>query len=103
MKKLFVANLSFRVNDDDLNQAFAEYGEVISAKVIKDNFSGKSRGFGFVEMKEDAEAEKAIQELNGADFDGKVISVSIARPKTDKKPGGGYRDERRGGYPGKRY
>jgi len=101
MKKLFVANLSFRVNDEDLNGAFAEYGEVISAKVIRDNFSGKSRGFGFVEMKEDADADKAIEELNNADFDGKVISVSVARPKTDRKPGG-FRDDRNSGFK-KRY
>jgi RNA recognition motif-containing protein len=102
MKKLFVANLSFRVNDEDLNQAFAEYGKIISAKVVKDKFSGRSRGFGFVEMEEDAEADKAIEELNNAEFDGKVIAVSVARPQTEHKPGGGggYRDNNRSGGAG---
>ena len=101
MKNIFVSNLSFRINDEDLKQAFADYGEVSSAKVIKDNFSGKSRGFGFVEMKNDEEADKAIAELNEAEYDGKVMTVSVARPKTDRKPssGGGFRDkERSGGY-----
>jgi RNA recognition motif-containing protein len=105
MKNIFVSNLSFRINDDDLKQAFADYGAVNSAKVIKDNFSGRSRGFGFVEMTNDEEAVKAIEELNNAEFDGKVMTVSEARPKTDRKPGGfsdsrgggGHRDSRAGG------
>ena len=84
MKNIYVSNLSFRINDEDLKQTFAEYGEVISAKVIADNYSGKSRGFGFVEMKNDEEADKAISELNEAEFDGKVMSVAVARPKTDR-------------------
>lgn len=87
MKNIFISNLSFRITDEDLQQVFADYGEVSSAKVITDKFSGKSRGFGFVEMKNDEEADKAIVELNEAEFDGKVISVSIAKPKTDRKPG----------------
>ena len=103
MKNIYVSNLSFRINDEDLKQAFADYGEVISAKVITDKYSSKSRGFGFVEMKNDEEADKAIEELNNAEFDGKVMSVSIARPKTERKPfnrdnqrsgggsGGGYK------------
>ena len=107
MKNIFVSNLSFRINDDDLKQAFADYGAVNSAKVIKDNFSGRSRGFGFVEMTNDEEATKAIEELNNAEYDGKVMTVSEARPKTDRKPGGfgdsrgGNSDSRggsRGGY-----
>ena len=100
MKNIFVSNLSFRITDEDLQTTFAEYGEVSSAKVIKDNFSGKSRGFGFVEMKNDEEADKAIEELNNAEYDGKVMTVSVARPKTDRKPGGGgggYRDNHRSG------
>jgi len=87
MKNIFVSNLSFRIDDEDLKQAFADYGAVTSAKVIKDNFSGRSRGFGFVEMTVDEEAAKAIEELNNAEFDGKVMTVSEARPKTDRKPG----------------
>lgn len=97
MKNIFVSNLSFRINDDDLKQAFADYGDVNSAKVIKDNFSGRSRGFGFVEMTNDEEADKAITELNNAEFDGKVMTVSEARPKTDRKPGG-FHDSRGGGH-----
>ncbi len=102
MKNIFVSNLSFRINDEDLKQAFTDYGEVNSARVIKDNFSGRSRGFGFVEMKNDEEADKAIEELNNAEFDGKVMTVSVARPKTDRKPGG-FGDSRGGsggGYGG---
>jgi len=97
MKNIFVSNLSFRINDEDLKQAFADYGAVNSAKVIKDNFSGRSRGFGFVEMTNDEEADKAIEELNNAEFDGKVMTVSVARPKTDRKPGG-FGDSRGGGH-----
>ncbi|MCK9420981.1 MAG: RNA-binding protein [Bacteroidales bacterium] len=96
MKNIFVSNLSFRINDEDLKQAFADYGAVTSAKVIKDNFSGRSRGFGFVEMPNDEEADKAIEELNNAEFDGKVITVSIARPKTEHKTGS-FSDSRGGG------
>jgi RNA recognition motif-containing protein len=99
MKNIFVSNLSFRINDEDLKQAFADYGAVTSAKVIKDNFSGRSRGFGFVEMTNDEEAAKAIEELNNAEFDGKVMTVSEARPKTDRKPGG-FGDSRGGGHGG---
>jgi RNA recognition motif-containing protein len=88
MKNIFVSNLSFRITNEDLQTAFAEYGEVISAKVIIDNFSGKSRGFGFVEMTNDEEADKAIEELNNAEFDSKVISVAVAKPKSERKPGG---------------
>ena len=96
MKIIFVSNLSFRINDEDLKQAFADYGAVTSSKFIKDNFSGRSRGFGLVEMTNDEEAAKAIEELNNAEFDGKVMTVSEARPKTDRKPGG-FSDSRGGG------
>ena len=81
--KIFISNLSFRVSDDDLKTLFDEYGAVKSAKVITDKFSGRSRGFGFVEMDNDDEAKKAIEELNQADYDGKQILVSIAKPKTE--------------------
>ncbi|MBP1629973.1 MAG: RNA-binding protein [Bacteroidetes bacterium] len=83
---IFVSNLSYAINDDDLRQAFEEYGEVSSAKVIMDKFTGRSRGFGFVEMS-DENGQKAIEELNGASFDKKVISVSVARPREDKPEG----------------
>lgn len=85
---IFISNLSFRVNDEDLKQLFVEYGNVTSAKVITDKYSGKSRGFGFVEMSDDNEAKKAIEELNQAEYDGKVIAVSIAKPKTETRSGG---------------
>jgi len=104
MKNIFVSNLSFRIEDDDLKQTFADFGEVISAKVIKDNYSGKSRGFGFVEMKNDEEADKAILELNNAEYDGKVMTVSVARPKTERRSGGGgFRDNQRSGGFQKKY
>jgi RNA recognition motif-containing protein len=93
---IFVANLSFGVNSEDLKQLFDEYGEVTSANVITDKFSGRSRGFGFVDMKNDEEATKAIEGLNQAEFDGKVISVSVAKPRTERRdnPGGGRRNFR---------
>ena len=80
---IFISNLSFRIGDDDLKSLFEEYGAVKSAKVITDKLSGRSRGFGFVEMDVEAEATKAIEELNEADYDGKTIQVSIAKPKME--------------------
>lgn len=98
---IFISNLSFRVNDEDLKQLFEEYGEIASARVITDKYTGKSRGFGFVEMSIEAEAKKAIEELDHAEYDGKVITVSIARPKTEggrgRENGGSFRDKERGG------
>lgn len=96
---IFVSNLSFRVNDEDLRQLFEEYGEISSARVITDKYTGKSRGFGFVEMGSDEDAKKAIEELDKAEYDGKVITVSVARPKTEgrgRENGGGFRDKDRG-------
>lgn len=84
---IFIANLSFRVENDDLNKLFEEYGEVASAKVITDKFSGRSRGFGFVEMNDETQANKAIEELNGVELDGKVIAVSTARPREERPAG----------------
>jgi len=78
---IYVSNLSFSVKDEDLREFFAEYGEVSSAKVIMDRLTNRSRGFAFVEMPDDAAAEKAIQELNGATVDGRAIRVNVARPK----------------------
>ncbi|WP_080904128.1 RNA-binding protein [Parabacteroides sp. Marseille-P3160] len=105
---IYISNLSEGVNDADLKDAFAEYGEVSSSKVILDRESGKSRGFGFVEMPNDAEANKAISELNGAEYDGKVITVNIAKPREnrDNRSFGGNRgggNDRRGGYSSRRY
>jgi RNA recognition motif-containing protein len=95
---IYVSNLSFNVTDEDLQDYFAEYGEVSSAKVIMDKFTGKSRGFAFVEMSDDEAAKKAIQELDGAAVDGRTIGVSVAKPKEDRnngKSGGGGSFQRR--------
>jgi len=78
---IYVSNLSFNVQDDDLRGFFEGYGEVSSAKIITDKFTNKSRGFGFVEMPNDAEGQKAIAELNGAELDGRAMVVKEAKPK----------------------
>lgn len=85
---IYISNLSFNVTDEDLRDYFAEYGEVTSAKVIMDKFTGKSRGFAFVEMSDDEAAKKAIQELDGASVDGRTIGVSVAKPREDRPAGG---------------
>ena len=79
---IFVSGLNHNVTDDDLNKMFEEFGDVISAVVIKDKFSHKSKGFGFVEMYDDADGTKAIERLNMSNFKGKVISVKVAKPRT---------------------
>jgi RNA recognition motif-containing protein len=86
---IYVSNLSFNVTDEDLNEYFAEYGEVSSAKVILDKFTQKSRGFAFVEMTDEEAAKKAIQELDGASVDGRTINVSVAKPREERTGGGG--------------
>lgn len=84
---IYVGNLTDNVTDEDLEGIFEEYGKIKSYKVVKDIFSGKSKGFGFVEMYSDTEAKKAIDELNLAELDGKVIRVNQARPKKNNKRG----------------
>lgn len=81
---IYVSNLSFNVQDEDLKDFFAEYGEVASAKVITDKFTGKSRGFGFVEMPDTASAQKAIAELDNATVENRTIRVMEAKPKEEK-------------------
>jgi|SRR5450432_3546264 len=93
---IYVSNLSFNVQDEDLKEFFAEYGEVTSAKVILDKFTNKSRGFGFVEMSNDEAAKKAIQELDGAQVEGRAITVTIAKPR-EERTGGGNNGGNRGG------
>lgn len=88
---IFVAGLSYQVSEPDLRQIFEDYGTVSSAKVITDKFSGRSRGFGFVEMDDDAEGQKAIEALNEAEFDGRTLTVSVARPRTERPSGGDRR------------
>ncbi|MFI5172683.1 MAG: RNA recognition motif domain-containing protein [Chitinophagales bacterium] len=80
---IYVSGLSFKLNDADLRQLFEAYGEVSSAKIIMDKFTGRSRGFGFVEMGDD-DGQKAIDALNETEVDGKVIGVSVARPREER-------------------
>jgi RNA recognition motif-containing protein len=96
---IYVSNLSFNIQDEDLREFFAEYGDVTSAKVITDKFTGKSRGFGFVEMSDDEAAKKAIAELDQASVDNRTIRVMEAKPKEDKpsRSGGGFRPGGNGG------
>jgi RNA recognition motif-containing protein len=88
--KLYVGNLPYNVTEDRLQQHFAQHGSVLSARIITDKFSGRSKGFGFVEMGSEQEAAKATQALNGTDFEGRNIVVSEARPQAprDSQPGG---------------
>src|SRR5688500_1220616 len=92
---IYVSNLSFNIQDEDLRDFFTPYGEVTSAKVINDKFTGKSRGFGFVEMADDAAAQKAILELDNGSVEGRNIKVMEAKPKEDRPArsnnGGGYK------------
>jgi RNA recognition motif-containing protein len=84
---IYVSNLSYSVQDDDLKGFFQEYGEVSSAKVIMDRFTNRSKGFGFVEMPDDAAAQKAIGELDGGLVEGRAIKVMVAKPKEEKPAG----------------
>lgn len=91
---IYISGLSYGINDAELNELFKKYGEVSSVKIISDRDTGKSRGFGFIEMADEAEGQKAIDELNGTELGGKVIAVSLARPRTERSSNGGYRDRR---------
>ncbi len=96
---IYVSNLSFNVQDEDLREFFTSYGEVTSANVISDKFTGKSRGFGFVEMPDETASKKAIAELDGATIDGRTIKVMEARPKEDKPRSNNFRSNNNsGGY-----
>ena len=94
---LYISNLSYNISDEDLRQLFADYGEITSAKVIMDRETGRSRGFGFVELSDDELAKKAIEELNQASYDGKVINITEARPREDRGDRGGRFNNNRGG------
>ena len=99
--KLYVGNLSYNVRDDDLQQAFAQYGTVSSAKVMMDRDTGRSKGFGFVEMGSDPEAQAAINGMNGQALDGHAIVVNEARPREERPGGfGGGGGGSRGGFGG---
>jgi len=103
-KKLYVGNLSYSVDDQSLNQNFSEFGTVESAKVMMDRDSGRSKGFGFVEMSSDAEAQAAISGMNGKSVDGRDMVVNEARPMEPRTGGfgggGGRREGGGGGYGG---
>ncbi|MDR1416611.1 MAG: RNA-binding protein [Prevotellaceae bacterium] len=94
---IYVSNLNFSTTSESLQELFAEHGEVTSAKIITDRETGRSRGFGFVEMPNDAEGQAAISELNEANFEGKTIGVNVARPKTESSRSGGGSYGNRGG------
>ncbi len=89
---IYVGNLSFQASEDDLRQAFGEHGEVASAAIIRDKFTDKSRGYGFVEMDNDEEAKSAIEALDGTDLRGRPVKVNEARPRADRGGGGGGGD-----------
>ncbi|WP_302568074.1 RNA recognition motif domain-containing protein [Culturomica massiliensis] len=91
---IYISGLSYGTNDADLNELFTGYGDVSSAKIISDRYTGKSRGFGFVEMQNDTEGQKAVDDLNGTEYDGKTIVVNIARPRIERPSNGGYRERR---------
>ena len=92
---IYIGNLSYEVTEEDLKQAFEAFGQVESVNIIKDKFSGRSKGFGFVEMPDKANAQSAINELNGKELKGRTLNVNEARPRTESRGG-------RGGYGGGR-
>ena len=89
MKNIFVGNLSFNTAEEDLRQAFEAYGQVDRVSILTDRDTGRSRGFGFVEMANNEDGEKAIAALNGSQLGGRTINVNEARPKTERAAGGG--------------
>ena len=88
-KKLYVGNLSYSVGNSELEELFAAFGTVDSAVVINDRDTGRSKGFGFVEMADDQDADTAIEQLNGKENDGRALTVNVARPREDRGGGGG--------------
>src|SRR6266567_7088544 len=96
-KKLYVGNLPFNATDEALQEIFAQAGSVQSAKIITDRDTGRSKGFGFVEMSSDQEAADAIKKFNGADFEGRSLTVNEARPMVPREGGGGGRGSGGGG------
>ena len=94
---IYVGNLSYEVTEEDLKEAFGVFGEVDTVKVIKDNYTGRSKGFGFVEMPDKSEAQSAIEGLNGKDLKGRSLNVNEARPRSDGPRGGARPGGGRGG------
>ncbi|HYN76993.1 MAG TPA: RNA-binding protein [Lamprocystis sp. (in: g-proteobacteria)] len=101
--RIYVGNLSYSVTDDDLREVFGEYGELAAAEVIKDKFSGQSKGFGFVDMSSGADAESAIKELNESVYKGRKLTVNEARPREQngRRGGGGGGGGNGGGWGGR--
>ncbi len=97
-KKLYVGNLSFETTASEVEKLFSDHGSVESAEVINDRMTGRSKGFGFVQMQSDSEAEAAITALNGQEFGGRTLTVNEAKPRTERSGGGGGGG--RGGYGG---
>jgi len=95
-KKLYVGNLAFSVTDDELQQAFASFGNIMSARVVMDRMTGRSKGFGFVEIEDDAQADEAVNKMNGQTIGGRPVRVSEAKPQEDR-PRGPRRDGGGGG------
>ena len=95
--KIYVGNLSYEVTEEELRQEFQAFGEVESVSVITDKYSGRPKGFAFVEMPAASEAQAAIAELNGKTLKERTLNVNEARPRTDNRGGGSYGDKRRGG------
>src|SRR5439155_14094415 len=100
--KLFVGNLSFNVTENDLQDAFAPHGTVIETNLMLDRATGRSRGFAFITMGTDEEAQKAISALNGKELSGRALTVNVARPREERPAGGGNRPYRGGGGGGGR-
>ena len=101
---IYVGNLSYEVTEEDLKQAFGAFGQVESINIIKDKYSGESKGFGFVEMPAKAEAQSAIEGLNGKELKGRMLKVSEARPRSESRGGrGGYGGGRGGQGGGRRF
>lgn len=100
MMNIYVGNLAARTTEQELREAFESFGEVDSAKIIKDNFTGKSRGFGFVVMPNQEQAQAAIEGLNGKEFEGSTLTVNEAKPRENRSGGGRPGGGRSGGGPG---
>lgn len=96
--KIYVGNLSFEVTEQDLRQEFETFGKVDSVSIITDKYSGRSKGFAFVEMSSVSEGQAAINGLNGKTLKERTLTVNTARPRTDTRSGGSYGDRRGGGY-----
>jgi RNA recognition motif-containing protein len=98
---IYVGNLSYEVTEEDLQNAFEGFGQIESVRIIKDNYSGRSKGFGFVEMSNNANAQSAINDLNDKELKGRTLKVNMARPRSENRGGrGGFGGGRRGGRRG---